>query len=102
MRARRELLSRPSDVRIHETLFAALDSDFSGALSADEVSALLGVSVVEAERLVREFDTDRSGKLDIDEFRELAVQVSLRFVRVFFFFFFFFFVFFMNICAYIS
>jgi hypothetical protein len=72
--ARREQLARnvsgapPAD----EALFAALDSDFSGALGAAELVKLLGISDGEAQALVREFDTDRSGLLDVDEFRELA------------------------------
>lgn len=55
-----------------EVLFSALDSDFSGALGSRELVSLLGVSVGDAEALIREFDTDKSGSLDVDEFRELA------------------------------
>ena len=69
--ARRAQAKRSGETMAHEAIFASLDEDFSGSLGSEELTQLLGVPVDVAEKLLRQYDADRSGRLDVEEFREL-------------------------------
>ena len=86
-----EVLSSPKLLNlVAKQIFDAVDSDGSGRISEDELHTILcslaedfgfeRPSVAETMRILEYVDIDRSGLIDIDEFRRLLKKV-LKAVR---------------------
>ena len=59
-----------------ETAFATFDADGSGEISTAELKRILGQSESQWSEAIKEIDTNKDGKIDIKEFKNLLCQVG--------------------------